>query len=241
MKKEDQSPQFLFIAKQLKKVNIDFFINKAKSEKKSFLFEVILSYNFLDSLGNSIDLGCFPFFKNVANEDLSMDQQNELLKSKRNLIREPAKLVSTHENSRRVVDFVDNILYMLTHHSCKVLDVLSITSFETASFFAEYVQSLQIARSIVSSPIQGRIIKNLSNSIPGKLHMRIDTYNHCHVATSKERLLKLASSSDFIDYRYVSPTSCIVVYDGILVRCSNLPSISGRVYRYLHNGMTKEM
>ena len=161
--KEEASPQFRFLAERLKKADVDFFLDKAKNERKSFLFEVILSYNFQDSLQSSIDLGCFPYFKKVSNSELTRDQQDQLAGSKRNCSREPAKLVSTHENGRIVVDFVDNLIYLLTFHSCYVVEVLSVTSFTTAPFLAEYIQSLQIARSRATSPLQGRLIKNLSN------------------------------------------------------------------------------
>ena len=161
--KDGNSPQFKYIADKLREVNIEFFVNKAENERKSFLFEVVLSYNFKASLQSSIDLGCFPFFKNVANSELSSDQQRHLAQTKRDCSREPAKLVSTHENNRVVVDFVDNLLYLLRFHSCYIVDVLSITVFETAPFLADYVQSLQVARSRAVSPLLGRIIKNLSN------------------------------------------------------------------------------
>ena len=163
LSKSEGSPQFIHLAKQLKKANVTFFESKATAERKSFLFEVVLSYNFKDSIQSSIDLGCFPSFKNVANTELSADQQAHLAQTKRDCFCEPPKLVSTHENNRIVIDFVDNLLYLLCFHSCYIVDVLSVTVFDTAPFLADYIESLQHARARATSPVLGRIIKNLAN------------------------------------------------------------------------------
>ena len=159
LQKEDNSAQFRYISEQLKKMNIAFFVEMATREKKSFLFEVVLDYNFEDSLGSSIDLGVFPYFKKVNNQELTQDQQDVLSGLSRNCDREPAKLVSAHRQKHHVTDFVDNIAYLVYLHSCRITEVLSIVSFRTAPFLRDYVQQLQDERSRSSSAILARIIK----------------------------------------------------------------------------------
>ena len=232
LQKEDNNLQFRYISKQLKDMNMKFFVDKATHEKTSFLFEVILDYNFEDSLGNSLDLGIFPYFRKVANTELTRDQQDVLDELSRHCDREPAKLISAHRNNHHVTDFVDNIAYLVYLHSCRIVEVLSIVSFETAPFLQRYVQQLQDERSRSPSTILARIIKNLSNSIPGKLHQRIETFTHCQVATNKEKFLQLARNSNFLDFRCLGPEAAIAIKDGLAVPCRNLPAISAKVYSF---------
>lgn len=163
LRREDNSVKFRYISKQIRKMNMNFFVEKATQEKKSYLFEVVLDYNFRDSLGSSIDLSVFPYFKRVKNHELTQDQQNVLDGLSRNCDREPPKLVSAHRRKHHVTDFVDNIAYLVYFHSCQITEVLSIVSFRTAPFLQHYVQELQDERSQSSSAILARIIKNLSN------------------------------------------------------------------------------
>ena len=162
MKKEDNSEQFKFLSKKLHDIDIDFFTKKAES-KCGFLFEVVVSYDFEKSLGNSIDLGCYPFFKKMQMSEMSRDQQTYLKSQGRNISREPSKLISTHQNHRTVVDFVDNILFLVTFMSCFIEDVKSVITFETSPFMRDYIQSLQNERAKAASPLLSRIIKNLGN------------------------------------------------------------------------------
>ena len=222
-----------------------------------------MDYNFADSLGSSIDLGVFPYFKRVHNEELTLHQQDVLRGLSRRCGKEPAKLISAHRRHHHVVDFFDNIAYLLQFHSCAIVDILSIVSFRTAPFLQHYVQTLQDERSRCASNVLSRVIKNLSNrygkggegffffffcafyvytfrrlfvfffrSIPGKLHQRTELFSHCSVATNKDRFLRLANHSGFVDFLFLGPHAAIAVNDGISVHCRNLPSISARVYRF---------
>ena len=71
----------------------------------------------------------------------------------------------------------------------------------------------------------------LPRSIPGKLHQRIESFTHCHVATSKDKFLRLANCTDFVDFRCLGPDAAIAIRDGLSIPCRNLPAISARVYR----------
>ena len=184
MEAKDDSPQFRFLAKKLKQIDVDFFMDKAIHEKKSFLFEVVLDYNFEDSLGNSIDIGLFPSFRTVGNQDLSEDQQEHLRSVGRNCQKEPPKLVSAHKRNHLTIDFVDNLLFLLTHMSCVIVEVLSITSFYTAPFLSDYMISLQNARSKATSPQQAKVIKNLANRYRLILALFLDASSHLYKRVS---------------------------------------------------------
>ena len=103
------------------------------------------------------------FFKNLKMAELCRDQRRYLRSQGRDVSREPSKLISTHQNHRVVVDFVDNILFLLCFKSCYIEDILSVITFETSAFMKEYIQSLQNERARASSPMMSKIIKNLGN------------------------------------------------------------------------------
>ena len=137
--KEEASPQFKLIASRFKDLDLDFFVNKAVNERKGFLIECVLTYDFDHALQSNLDLGPMPRFRRVPNTALSMDQVRILQENKRNCINEPAKLISSHEENVKVIDFVDVLLYQILFQSCIIVDILSITTFETASYLRAYI------------------------------------------------------------------------------------------------------
>ena len=116
---ESTSLLFREIADHLKKVDLDYFSTKAEEEQVNMLIRADMTYDENHSVATSLDVGMFPHFERVALTDLSPDQQEEALKSKRKIDTEPAKLISTMK-TREVVDFSDNLLYLMVHQSCKI-------------------------------------------------------------------------------------------------------------------------
>ena len=161
LEKEENSPQFTYLAKQLQNTNIDFFVRQAQKYKRSFLFEVKITYDFEQSIFNSICLNAFPFFKKINISDLAKDQQAYLFAQGKSKFC-PQKLVSTHED-RVLVEYIDCLIYMITHHHCQIVDVLSVVVFETSNYMKPYIQYLQDQRASATSPLQKRIIKMLGN------------------------------------------------------------------------------
>ena len=144
-------------------LDLDFFVDKAVNERKGFLIECVLTYDFDHALQSNLDLGPMPQFRRVRNSALSLDQMRILQENNRNCFNEPAKLISSHEDNVKVIDFVDVLLYQVLFQSCIIIDVLSVTTFETAPYLRKYIETLQNARSQSTSPLQGKTIKNLSN------------------------------------------------------------------------------
>ena len=139
LRKEDASPQFNLIASRFMDLDLDFFVDKAVNERKGFLIECILTYDFDHALQSNLDLGPMPRFRRVHNEALSMDQIRILQENKRDCFKEPAKLVSSHEENVQVIDFVDVLLYQVLFQSCLIVEVLSVTAFETAPYLRDYI------------------------------------------------------------------------------------------------------
>lgn len=233
LEKEENSPQFEYLAKQLRETNIDFFVRQAEKYKRSFLFEVEISYDYEQSLFNSVCLNAFPFFKRVNLRELGKDQIKDFLAQGKRISNKhgPQKLVSTHEN-RTLIEFIDNLLYMITHHSVILVNILSVVVFETESYMKSYIQDLQNHRAKASSPLQKKVIKLLGNAIPGKCHQRTTNHITCSVAATKDQFLKHVHKTTFLDYKFVSHNTCVVLHDGLVVPCTQLPHISARVYRF---------
>ena len=274
---------FNHIVRQLSDLNIDFFVEKSVYEQKGFLVTCTLGYNFQDSLENTIDLSCFPKYQRVSMDQLTRDQIWSFNNESRNIEKDPAKLISSYENENLVTDFIDNIIYLLINHSCSILSVESVIVYEHSSFMLEYMNYLQSARSLATSNLEGRLIKNLSNSVPGmlyailsvwssllsiyifsccdknpffflplfllffffysfffffflfffpgKLHQKIDSYNHVEIAMNKEKFLKSVSDPNFMDFKVISSNCSLLIKDGICVNNKTLPSIPSQVYR----------
>ena len=135
-------------------------------ENLGFIVDVSLTYDFEASLHHSIDLGMLPFLKRVALDELSEEQIADASHLRRNVNTECARLISTHENHRRV-EFLPQILYMVVHGSVKIEAIHSITQYKTARLFADYLQMLQKARGTACCDLFSKTVKNMSNCIPG--------------------------------------------------------------------------
>ena len=74
LKKEENSPEFNFLAERLRNIDLSFFMERSKDFKQGFIFSVTLGYNYDASLGNSVDIGK----KNKSSEDTRMQNwQNQ--------------------------------------------------------------------------------------------------------------------------------------------------------------------
>ena len=160
IRKEDNDVIFAMVTKKLMNADLDWFRDKAVEEKISYYIEIQAGYSFPHSLYHSIDLGMFPQFHRVDPSQLTAAQQQYLQTSKRKLEKEPAKLVSLHKDGI-ITDFVDNLLYMVLFHSVIIRDVLTIVQYTCADFMCSYMQILQNKRSISTSNVESKLMKNL--------------------------------------------------------------------------------
>ena len=130
-----------------------------------YFSECLLDYSFEHTLENAIDLGPLPQLRAVFTSDLAPEQSGES-----GLFSKPAKtgtptLISAHEQNNRRVDFVFALLQMVVEGSCTIKAVQSIIVYRHEKLMAEYLQSLQDARSQATSPLESRLIKALGKYI----------------------------------------------------------------------------
>ena len=182
MEKNDQSPKFLNLAHQIKSLNLDFFRDKVVNEKMTYFVTVEIAYDFLDSLRHSVDLSMFPILKSCSEGELTEDQRSYLAQNKKNISKAPPKLVSYHRDGQ-LTDFIGGVLYMCVHHSCKVVDVISIVEYECCNIMGPWLNFLQHKRADASSNIESKLYKNLANVISGKLHQVELTHSLNHSLT----------------------------------------------------------
>ena len=169
MDKINQSPKFKFLAEKLMSLDLEYFKEKVVKENMTYYCTVVINYDFEASLSHSLDLSMFPTMQTCKEEDLTADQRAYLRDNKRNISKAPPKLVSLHQNGEWT-DFVTGILYLCFHHSCQVVDVLSIMEFECADLMSPWLGHLQHNRAKATSNIESKLYKNLANVISGKLH-----------------------------------------------------------------------
>ena len=169
MDKLGQSPEFQFLAQKLMSLDLDYFKNKVVNENITYYCTVVINYDFEASLSHSLDLSMFPTMQSCEEKDLTSDQRAYLRENKRNISKAPPKLVSLHQNGEWT-DFVTGILYLCFHHSCQVVDVISILEYECADLMSPWLRHLQNNRAKATSNIESKLYKNLSNIISGKLH-----------------------------------------------------------------------
>ena len=108
LRREDNSTHFQYLARQLQDINVDFFHQAATVDKRGFIYDCTLDYDFDASVGNSVDLGSFPYLRRVHIHELGPDQQRDSVHMGRTKLSESPKLVSMHENGHRRVGMLCN-------------------------------------------------------------------------------------------------------------------------------------
>ena len=160
LRNEGQSLLFQEIAKNLRALNLEYFVETATEQQKGMLITCQLDFDKDLALKTSMDLSMFPHFKKVTADLLTHDQQKQAVELKKPIDRDPAKLVSSMEK-REVTDFVDNILFLLIHQSCVLVEVKEIVIYRQAPFFRDYINYLQQQRGKSVSKLLGKQIKAL--------------------------------------------------------------------------------
>ena len=166
LRQEEQNLEFKLIEEKLKNVDLDFFYNLTTERQQGILFRLVLDYDPVACLPMSLDLSMFPRFKSVSANELSQDQRNEAKELGKNLDRDYPKLVSNMERGE-VVDFLENILFLLIHQSCHIVEIRQMVVYRQSDYLSDYIHFLQTQRALATSNVEGRIIKALGNSIVG--------------------------------------------------------------------------
>ena len=67
------------------------------------------------------------------------------------------------------------------------------------------------------------------NCLVGKLHQKLESYCHATICTSMKEFDKAINDVSFMDFHVLSPTTTIIIKDGVIIKShSNIPSISAR-------------
>ena len=156
--------------------------------------------------------------------------------------------------TRPVIDFIDNILFLLIHQSCVLVEVEEVIIYRQADFFRPYITYLQHQRGKSTSKLLSKQIKALGkyiktsqwirqtsyiyiyiflpptgNCLVGKLHQKLESYCHATICTSIKEFDKAINDVSFMDFHVLSPTTTIIIKDGVIIKShSNIPSISAR-------------
>ena len=164
LKNDGQSLLFQEIVKNLQSLNLEYFLEMAVEKKQGMLITCRLDYDKNLALKTCLDFSMFPHFKKVRADQLTNEQQNQAIQLRKKIDKEPPKLISSME-TRQVIDFIDNILFLLVHQSCVLVEVEEIIIYRQADFFRPYVTYLQRQRGKSTSKLLSKQIKALGKYI----------------------------------------------------------------------------
>ena len=162
LSKEHNSAMFYYLSKKLRALDVDFFLDMAKANI-GYVFEVVLSFDIREALPVNLELCNLPFLKGISEAELSQDQIRSARTMGRKITKERPKLVTTLIKNHEIVDFIENILYVLIFHNLQLIKIRSIVMFRSYPYFNEYIQKLQQCRRDSKSKILGKVIKSLGN------------------------------------------------------------------------------
>ena len=153
---------FKEVEKNLLELNLDFFHYLSTVRKIGILLKVEIDYDHEQGLLTSLDFSNFPSFRGVEMNELSEDQRREAIKLRKNLKKEPPKLISTCERTE-TTEFIENLLFMIIHQSCKIRKVKLMVTYNHDNYFSEYITFLQKQRALATSTIESKTIKALGS------------------------------------------------------------------------------
>lgn len=160
---------FDYVSEKVFEGDIEFFHDQLIYAKTMYFCEVETTHHKnAELLITNLDLSVFPFYEQVSLDMLSQDQLERAKRISRNPAKEPKKLVSYLKTNNTLSDFIENILYCTNLLDVKITKVNYIVKCRAAKIFNPWVTKLQSEKNKNPSPILNKIIKNLSNSIPGK-------------------------------------------------------------------------
>ena len=139
MNEWSDSEQFQIASEQLKDGNADFFYQELEQNHTGFFFEVVLSYDRGNMVASNLDLSFFPFPTQTSLNDLSEDQRQEAKRLNRQPEKEPPKLASYLSDKLTICDYTENLLWLITFHSAKILEIRTIISFKVSFYLDDVV------------------------------------------------------------------------------------------------------
>ena len=224
--------EFHEIATRLQQIDIDFFSAELHEKGHIYLFEVELNFNEKARLAKiNCEVSLFPFYEKVSFEQLTGDQKMRGDRLARDPAKEPEKLLSYLKKNLKTTDYAENLLYLAGFHDIKIQRVKTIVRSKAYPIFREWLFTLQQERNKDFSPIMGKTMKSMANSIAGRLHMKCEQFLRAKLCLYNKQLRKWMDHDNFYDLTFInSEGSSIMSFDGMTIVSRNCPAISSRVY-----------
>ena len=170
-----QVTEFEIVSQALKNGDIDFFYHQAFENKIIFYCEVELSFHDEAVLSFlNVDFSSLPFKHCATFNQLTKEQYHWAKAAKRNPQKENPKLMSFLKKKNIVATWAECILYQTCIHDLKITNVFKIVKCNSARIFNKWITRLQNQKNFNPSPLLLRVIKNLSNSLPGEEDQQTD-------------------------------------------------------------------
>ena len=165
------SALFNLLCQKLCNTDTKFFADAAQHQRKSYLFQVEISYNLNMAKLIALDLSAFPELRKVAASELSNLQRGEFISARRNVDRQPPKLVSDCHNSV-ITEHIDNLLFLLVWFSATIVRVKCCVQFTIYPFMHNYCNDMAQKRANSASKVQKAYLKCITNALAGMHNIR---------------------------------------------------------------------
>ena len=252
------SAYFNLLCQKLCNTDTKFFADAAQHQKKSFLFQVEVSYNLNMAKLVALDLSAFPELRKVEASELSSLQRGEFISAGRNLDSQPAKLVSDCHTSV-ITEHIDNLLFLLVWFSASIVRVKCCVQFTIYPFMHTYCNDMAQKRANSASKVQKSYLKCITNALAGihaiqlifletcmiyaisilnpffftqkgRLHMKTESFLSSSIVSSLFEFERRIDTPDFFDAIPLGPSAAVIIEDGSTVSNTNVISISGKIY-----------
>ena len=180
MDNQNHSSLFHLLATKLSQIDTKFFLNLATHERKSYIFQVEITYNLNLAKLVGMDFAAFPELRKVSADELTQIQRDDFIAARRNINLQPAKLVSDCRTTI-ITQHVDSLLYLLVWFSASIVRVKSCVEFKTYPFLTAYCHDMARKRAESPSLIQRKVTKSYTNSLAGESHFCfLDVSSHLY-------------------------------------------------------------
>ena len=222
--------KFMNLSQKLATADAEYFHDELLFAKNGYFFEVVLGFDEDCLVNSNLDLSFFPFLSETKTHHLSKDQLHQAKMINRKPEKEGFKLASFLKHSLTVCEHSENLLYLLSFHGAKILSVRSIVSYKSYEFIKPYISMLQGHKNKSISSILTKVIKNLSNCIPGRLHLRQEDFLNAKLCLHEDKFDKWSDQDDFYDFQVITERSCVMLFSGRTVEAQSIVTVPSRVY-----------
>ena len=149
--------------------DINFFFHETFERGVIYYCEVELSFR--DEAAVSflnIDFSSLPFKHNAAFSQLTREQCQWAKATNRKPHLESARLMSFLKRNNKVSTWAECILYQTCIHDLTITNIFKIVKCDSARIFNKWITKLQNQKNFNPSPLLLKVIKGLSNSLPGE-------------------------------------------------------------------------